>query len=75
MSKDPDFLPDVGWTEQSPEDAEADSRANAIEQAEGIGEEPAGSTSVLRTLVLPVLLGGIFLIVAFWAGFAWLGML
>ncbi|GEN60752.1 hypothetical protein [Acetobacter nitrogenifigens] len=75
MNKDSDFLPDVGWTEQSPEDAEVDSRADAIEQAEGIGEEPAGNTSVLRTLVLPVLLGGIFLIFAFWAGFAWLGML
>jgi hypothetical protein len=65
---------DAGWTTESPEDSMADSEADALLEQAGIGE-PAARGSFLTAVVLPVMLGGVILLFAFWGMCAWLGLI
>lgn len=62
------------WTEESPEDAEADARADQIFQQTGIAEPAEPKGSFLLTVVLPVLIAGALLIGGLWTFSSWLGI-
>ncbi|MCG0994635.1 hypothetical protein LHT11_05395 [Acetobacter indonesiensis] len=59
-------MADENWTEQNPEDAEIDARADAILRANGIPEPEQNGRSFLVAVVLPVILVGILLIAGLW---------
>ncbi|GEN61778.1 hypothetical protein [Acetobacter oeni] len=62
------------WTTQSPESAEADEEADRIDRAAGIPEPRQTSGSFVMSIVVPVIIGGIVLIGAFWWGAGQLGL-
>lgn len=59
-------MADNNWTEEGPDDAEADAQADKIFQETGIPEPVEPKSSFLVSVVLPVLLAGALLIAAFW---------
>ncbi|MFS8368803.1 hypothetical protein [Acetobacter indonesiensis] len=67
-------MADENWTEQNPEDAEIDARADAILRANGIPEPEQNGRSFLVAVVLPVILAGILLIAGLWFMAAPLGL-
>lgn len=62
------------WTQQSPEDAEADARADQLFQQAGIAEPAEPKGSFLLTILLPVLIAGALLIAGLWMFSGWLGI-
>ncbi|GAN67617.1 hypothetical protein [Acetobacter orleanensis] len=67
-------MAEENWTEESPEDAEADARADQIFQQTGIAEPAEPKGSFLLTVVLPVLIAGVLLIAGLWTFSSWLGI-
>ncbi len=67
-------MADQNWTEESPEDAEADARADRIFQQTGIAEPAEPKGSFLLTVLLPVLIAGALLIGGLWMFSGWLGL-
>nr|WP_298794506.1 hypothetical protein [uncultured Acetobacter sp.] len=62
------------WTEQSPEDAEADARADQLFQQAGIAEPAEPKGSFLVSVLLPILVAGGLLIGGLWMFAGWLGL-
>ncbi|NHO33371.1 hypothetical protein [Acetobacter fallax] len=62
------------WTTQSADDAEADAAADRIEQAAGIPEPRQTAGSFTTSIVIPVIIGGIVLLGAFWWAAGQLGL-
>lgn len=59
-------MAEKNWTEESPEDAEADARADAIFRQAGIPAPKQTGRSFLVAVVLPVIVAGVLLIIGLW---------
>jgi hypothetical protein len=59
-------MPEENWTEENPEDAEADARADAIFREAGIPAPKPTNRSFLVAVILPVIVAGVLLIAGLW---------
>lgn len=62
------------WTAENPDAVNADAEADAIEKVTGIPEPENRGISFAWTTVIPVLAGGVLLIIGFWKMVDWLGI-
>ncbi|NHN86497.1 hypothetical protein GOB93_17920 [Acetobacter musti] len=67
-------MSDEDWTAADPAAMEADEEATRIDAAAGIPEPRQTSSSFASSILLPVIIGGIVLLGAFWWAAGQLGL-